>query len=46
MKLSFKCFAWQSTVIAWFDLLKMVSKMAVQLLYIWQYVAAIQLCGG
>ena len=29
-----KSFAWQSTVIAWFFLLKMVSKMAARLLYV------------
>ena len=32
-------------IIAWFYLLKMVSKMAARLLYVWQYVSAIQLCG-
>ena len=40
-----KYFSWQSTVIAWFYLLKMVSKMAARLLYVWKYVSAIQLCG-
>ena len=37
-----KSLAWQSTVIAWFYLFKMVSKMAAILLYVWQYVSAIQ----
>ena len=32
-------------IIAWFYILKMVFKMAARLLYVWQYVAAIQLCG-
>ena len=32
-------------VIAWFYLLKMVSKMADRLLYAWQFVLAIQLGG-
>ena len=32
-------------VIAWFYLLKMVSKKAASVLYVWQYVSAIQLCG-
>ena len=32
-------------VIARFYLLKMLSKMAARLLYVWQYVSAIQVCG-
>ena len=39
-----KYFAWRSTVIAWFYLLKMVSKRPARLLYVWKYVSAIQLC--
>ena len=40
-----KYFAWRSTVIAWFYLLKMVSKLPARLLYVWKYVSAIQWCG-
>ena len=40
-----KTFLDKSEVIGWFYLLKMVSKMAARLLYVWQYVSAIQLWG-
>ena len=37
------CLSFYFTVIAWFYLLKMISKMAI--IYVWQYISAIQLCG-
>ena len=33
-----KCFTWQSTIIAWFSLFKMLSKVAARVLYVWRYV--------